>query len=199
MPTTDSIVGMKTCSKCAVEKSLDEFHKHTASPDGLQYSCKECRHQVRVSKWEESSTQEVVRVRNGITQTYTRGKNHGESKTPLYRRWKAMRERCNSTSAHNYRWYGGRGVTVCKEWDTNFFAFKTWALDNGYSRDMELDRINNDGSYSPENCRWVTKLTNLENRAAYLSPEMEDKVIARAEQDGISIHTVIKNALESYL
>ena len=197
--STASIVAVKTCSKCGVEKSFDDFHKNKLTVDGRQGYCKECRHNARVSKWVDFPTQEIVRVRNGKTQIFTRGKNHGESKTPLYRRWKSMRERCNSKAAHNYRWYGGRGVTVCEEWNNNFFAFKNWAVSTGYSKEMELDRINNDGPYSPENCRWVTRLTNLENRAAYLSTEMEAKVTARAKKDGISIHTVIKNALESYL
>ena len=196
---SDTIVGMKTCSKCGVEKSLDSFHKNKSTFDGLNHYCKTCRHEARVAKWQTSPTTTVVRVRNGKTQTFTRRENHGESKTPLYRRWKGFRERCNNPKAHNYRWYGGRGITVCEEWNTNFFAFKKWALENGYSPELELDRIDNDGPYSPDNCRWVTKLTNKETRANYLSPEMEKKLKDRAEQDGVSIQTVIKNALEAYL
>jgi hypothetical protein len=142
----------------------------------------------------------VTRVRNGKVETFLSVKAiHGESKTPLYRRWKKMKERCYSPNAQNYRWYGGRGIYVCEEWLNDYIAFKSWALDNNYAPEMELDRIDNDGPYSPSNCRWVTKLTNKETRANYLTPELEAKLIARAKKDSSSIHTVIKRALESYL
>lgn len=142
----------------------------------------------------------VSRIRNGKTQVYAlSSKYHGESKSNLYRRWKKMKERCSNKNANNYRWYGGRGIYVCDEWKNNYLKFKEWALENGYSEHMELDRINNDGPYSPENCRWVTKLTNMQSRANYLTPEMEEKLKERADKEGISIHSVIKNALEAYL
>ena len=82
--TSASIVAVKTCSKCGVEKSFDDFHKHSMSPDGLQYACKQCRHLDRVAKWETNPKQQITRVRNGNVETFVRGKNHGESKTPLY-------------------------------------------------------------------------------------------------------------------
>ena len=72
-----------------------------------------------------------------------------------------MRARCQDKNAHNYRWYGGRGIKVCDEWNSSFRTFEDWALANGYKKGLTIDRINNDGDYEPSNCRWIT---NSENR-----------------------------------
>ena len=77
----------------------------------------------------------------------------------LKSRWVGMRARCRDKN--NPR-YGGRGIKVCKQWE-KFAAFKRWALANGYRDDLTIDRINNDGHYQPSNCRWVTRLVNLQN------------------------------------
>lgn len=82
-------------------------------------------------------------------------RTHGESKTRLYRIWKAMRKRCNNPNDECYRLYGGRGITVCEEW-SKYEHFKEWAIANGYSESLSIDRINPDGNYEPTNCRWAT-------------------------------------------
>lgn len=88
-----------------------------------------------------------------------RNKSHEMSKSILYRRWASMIRRCKS----NHHRYGGRGITVCEEWKT-FEPFMEWALKNGFSEELELDRKDNDGNYEPSNCRWVTKKENARNR-----------------------------------
>lgn len=86
---------------------------------------------------------------------------HGDShRTRLYRIWKAMHERCRNPKAHNYQWYGGRGITVCTAW-RDFETFKEWALNHGYSDDLEIDRIKNSKGYSPTNCQWISKPENI--------------------------------------
>lgn len=80
---------------------------------------------------------------------------HGKRYTKLYMVWDSMRSRCNTPTNKSYHYYGGRGISVCKEWD-DFKNFETWALKNGYKEGLSIDRINNDGNYEPPNCRWTT-------------------------------------------
>lgn len=81
---------------------------------------------------------------------------------PLYERWKAMHRRCYSPADKRFHRYGGRGIEVCAEWH-DFIPFAKWALAHGFSVELQLDRINNDGPYSPDNCRFVTGEVNMQN------------------------------------
>jgi hypothetical protein len=140
------------------------------------------------------------RTRNGKVQEVTRTvKAHGQSKTPLYRQWKAMVRRCESPTAHNYRWYGAKGVSICPEWRADFLAFKSWADLHGYSHGLELDRIDSDGDYAPGNCRYITKKANIRNRDLGWSDELDAKLIQASVDRGISPYDFIQEAVEAYL
>ena len=89
---------------------------------------------------------------------------HGLSEHPVYRRWKALKRRCVDPAKR--RSYLDKGITVCDEWTESFLRFFEWSLRNGFSPELELDRIDNDGNYCPENCRWVTHKENMQNRGS---------------------------------
>lgn len=84
-------------------------------------------------------------------------KTHGLTDTRLHRIWSGMKARCNRKTCPAYPNYGGRGITVCSEWEHSFIEFYNWAISHGYRDDLSIDRINNDKGYSPDNCRWATR------------------------------------------
>lgn len=94
-------------------------------------------------------------------------RTHGKKNTRLYRIWRGMKARCFNKNSPDYDSYGGRGITVCKEWKHDFMNFYAWAIDNGYDDSLSIDRIENNGNYEPGNCRWATASEQNRNRRTY--------------------------------
>lgn len=118
---------------------------------------------------------------------------HGKTHTKLYDVWRGIKARCFNKNNHAYKDYGGRGITVCDEWKNDFVAFETWANANGYSKELSIDRINVNGNYCPENCRWATmKEQNLNTRRChYIVFRGEKKALIEwAKEFGISRETI---------
>ena len=120
----------------------------------------------------DSATQGVGRscaYRNGAARRKTEGGElpvwvrHGMEGTRLYKIWDCMKQRCTNQNSPNFENYGGRGITVCKEWEA-FVNFLSWAEKSGYKDTLSLDRENNDGPYSPDNCRWSTRIEQQRNK-----------------------------------
>lgn len=126
---------------------------------------------------------------------------HGDARlgkvTRLRRLWNGMKNRCYNANEPGYKWYGAKGVVVCEDWH-DYAKFKSWALANGYTDELSIDRIDPNGDYEPSNCRWITRSENSA-RSQSLDENIEMKARALAKggasvreisrQTGVSIGT----------
>lgn len=120
---------------------------------------------------------------------------HGLSKTKLYRTYNGMKNRCYRENLKEYCNYGGRGIKVCNEWLNDFNAFYIWAMNNGYSEGLSIDRIDVNGNYEPNNCRWITMTKQASNKRNnhLLTYQGKTKTIADwARETGIASPTIRK-------
>ena len=93
-----------------------------------------------------------------------RSKGNRTANLRLYTTQYNMKNRCNSKKDKSYKNYGGRKITVCKEWLEDYFNFKRWALENGYQSNLTLDRVGSDSGYNPNNCKWSTRIEQNNNK-----------------------------------
>jgi hypothetical protein len=119
-------------------------------------------------------------------------KPKGRSEARLLRIWKGMCARCRNPNLKEYKLYGGRGIRVCDEWTDSYEPFRDWALANGYRDDLTIDRIDNDGNYEPENCRWATHAEQARNRSSnhLLTYGKTQLLQAWAEEVGLRPETI---------
>lgn len=110
----------------------------------------------------------------------------------LYNIWKCMNLRCEDGSRDYYDRYGGRGISVCDEW-RDFAKFSAWSYANGYDDGLTIDRIDNNGDYRPENCRWATPQQQALNTSKNVRIRIGDKeqtAVEWADETGISQYTI---------
>ena len=121
-------------------------------------------------------------------ETSKRKTTHGMCHHPLFSIWSNMKNRCGNAKSKDYLYYGARGIIVCVEWRNDFMAFYMWAIANGWQKELELDRIDVNGNYSPDNCRIVTHQVNCVNKRNSLTIRMIElngivKSVAQWEKD----------------
>lgn len=122
---------------------------------------------------------------------------HGDSKPTspywlVYRLWMSMKQRCMDPKADNYYLYGGRGISVSKVWIYNYPRFKRWALSHGYQKGLQLDRVNNNGNYTPQNCRFVTCAENAQNTRRNVINKDKIRRIRELRLNGLSHRAIGK-------
>lgn len=120
-------------------------------------------------------------------------KTHGKSNTRLYDSWVDLKQRCHNKHNKRYKHYGGRGIKVCDEWRNDFIAFYDWSINNGYQDDLTIDRIDVNGNYEPNNCRWVTRKQQMRNttRNRYITINSETHCLSEwCEILGLNDRTV---------
>lgn len=152
------------------------------------------------AKWEcqcicgKVVTTEGARLRRGVAKSCgcKRGalkistmNTHGKTNTRLYRIWHSMKSRCDYDFKGSERYYG-RGIKVCSDWNESFEKFHGWAVNNGYEDYLTIDRINSNGNYEPDNCRWADKLTQDNNRRSNKTIEINGEKRTIAEWSRVS-------------
>lgn len=120
-------------------------------------------------------------LRLGLTRSnsnrYKTYELHGMVTHPLYAVWKEMRYRCSKPEHPWYRCYGARGIAVCQEWQDSFLTFFEWSVKNGWQEGLTIDRIDNDGNYEPDNCRFVTRVVQTQNTRRTILDETKVRAI----------------------
>lgn len=150
MPGFIDITGQKFGRLTAIEHAGRNKNRNTL------WLCKcECGNECKV---------EAYRLRNGHTKSCgCITKKHGFFGTRIYKIWDSMKQRCFNPNNNAYNNYGGRGITVCNDWKNDFMSFYEWSINNGYSDNLTIDRINVNGNYEPSNCRWSDDIVQHNN------------------------------------
>ncbi len=120
-------------------------------------------------------------------------RNGGAWPVRLYHIWYYMLSRCNDPRSKDYPRYGGRGITVCEEWESDFYSFAKWALSHGYAETLTIDRRNNNDSYCPDNCWWTTVKEQSNNKSNNRILEYNGKkmtVSQWADEIGCAYHVI---------
>ena len=115
----------------------------------------------------------------GKTRAAAHNTTHGLTKHPLFYIWQSVKDRCCNPNNIRYSRYGGRGISICKEWLT-FQIFYDWAK-GSYRKGLQIDRIDNDGNYEPSNCHWVSQTVNARNKSNTIWVNVDGERLALPE------------------
>ena len=190
MPPFQDLKGLQFGSLRAIECLGNDESGH------ILWRCQcECGNEVIKRSKKVKTANSCGCKRNEFLKSGMAHRIHGGSGTRLHKIWKGVLYRCSNKNDPDY---GGRGIQVCGEWRNDFTTFRDWSLKNGYSEDLTIDRIDNNGHYEPEDCRWATQIQQVNNTQQnhWLTLFGETHTIAQwSRKTGISV-SAIKHRLE---
>ena len=156
-----NLIGQKFGKLLVISDTGKRKHRH------IVYLCKcECNNYCEVTS---SSLLRGTKSCGCLQREVTSKRNKERSKHKLsnhrlYNIWAHIKQRCCNPNNAGYKNYGGRGISVCEEWENSFEAFYVWAIKNGYKENLTIDRIDNEKGYYPANCRWTSVLEQNKNK-----------------------------------
>jgi len=168
---------MKCCARCKQTRSIEEFLVDKRGyGDGHGSYCRACRaayhrdaRKLNPVPYRERDKRRYIRNHDAIrasrkiyaVRDREKNRRRQAARSGAWRTWQRMKQRCMDSNAHNFKYYGGRGISVCQRW----MSFANFLADMGERpQGLSIDRINNDGNYEPGNCRWATRVEQRTNR-----------------------------------
>ena len=168
------------------------------------YSCEDCEKEVKVTLYDAKKRKNILCLSCSSKRTYEMRENfnsikynkiNGEPayKTRIYKIWQKIKSRCKNKNNDKYCYYGMRGINICNEWEKDFISFYDWAMDNGYKEKLTIDRIDNDGNYEPNNCRWVAREIQSRNQRVIRKNNTTGYKGVSTHQNGYIVQITVSN------
>jgi hypothetical protein len=170
----ETIIDSKFGRLTILKESDFKLHKR------VSVVCKcECGNEIiaTINSIMRGNTQSCGCIRIERNNNYKNGLRHH----PLYTVWANIKQRCFNKKYPKYKDYGGRGIIMCEEWYNNFETFYNWCIINKWVKGLEIDRINNNGNYEPNNCRFVNRSVNMNNKRSNTIITFNNKTLTLAE------------------
>lgn len=188
------LTGKRFGKLVAIKRGEDELRKDGRHNSTFICQC-DCGNIVRVvsSRLKSGNTQSCGCLHKQKTSEIN--KSHGMRNTRIYGIWCRMKQRCYNPNSIDYKEYGGRGISVAEEWKNSFENFMEWSMISGYSDNLTIDRKDNERGYSPDNCQWVSRSIQSNNKRNNRKISFNGKIqnISEwAKETGISRATIAK-------